>query len=213
VPVKQVGGVSGDVTTAQMEKIAAFADHFGFGEVRITQKQNLLLPEIRKRDFYAVWLELDGIGLATANAGLLSDIVARPGLDYCNFANARSIPITQRISALFGDIEHQHDIGGISVSISGCINACAQHQTANIGILGVDKKGTEHYQVTIGGDANGADAIGRIVGPAFTAGEIENAIETIIDVYLARRRAEEPFIETVIRLGLEPFKEKLDDAA
>jgi sulfite reductase (NADPH) hemoprotein beta-component len=213
VSLKRPGGVPGDLDTAQMEKIAAIADHFGFGEVRVTQKQNLVLPDIRTRDLYAVWLELDDIALGAGNAGLLSDIVACPGLDYCNLANARSVPVAQRVSALFSDLERQHEIGPITLHISGCINACAQHHTANIGVLGVDKKGTEHYQITLGGRADGNDAIGRIVGPAFTAEEIESAIAAIIDVYLSRRLNGERFVDAVSRLGLDPFREKLYEGA
>jgi sulfite reductase (NADPH) hemoprotein beta-component len=213
ISLKPAGGIPGDVTAGQMEKIAAIADRFGFGEIRATQKQNLVLPDVRKRDLYAVWLELAELGLAAANAGLISDIIACPGLDYCNLANARSIPIAQRLSARFRDLERQHDIGEISLNISGCINACAHHHTANIGILGVDKKGTEAYQITLGGAANGAAAIGSIVGPAFTADEVTDAVETIVAVYLERRRDGEKFIDAVSRLGLGPFKEELYGAA
>jgi sulfite reductase (NADPH) hemoprotein beta-component len=213
ISLKPPGGIPGDVTAEQMEKIAAIADHFGFGEIRVTQKQNLVLPSVRKRDLYAVWLELDEIDLAAGNAGLLTDIVACPGLDYCNLANARSIPIAQRLSERFHDLEEQHDIGEITLNISGCINACAQHHTANIGILGVDKKGTEHYQITLGGRADGGDAIGTIIGPAFTAKEVDGAVDTIINVYLDQRQDGETFIAAIGRLGLEPFKEKLYAAA
>ena len=213
ISLKPPGGIPGDVTAEQMEKIAAIADHFGFGEIRVTQKQNLVLPSVRKRDLYAVWLELDEIDLAAGNAGLLTDIVACPGLDYCNLANARSIPIAQRLSERFHDLEEQHDIGEITLNISGCINACAQHHTANIGILGVDKKGTEHYQITLGGRADGGDAIGTIIGPAFAAKEVDGAVDTIINVYLDQRQDGETFIAAIGRLGLEPFKEKLYAAA
>jgi sulfite reductase (NADPH) hemoprotein beta-component len=169
----------------------------------------LVLPNVRKRDLYAVWLKLDKMDLATANAGLLTDIVACPGLDFCNLANARSIPLAQRLSSRFRDLEEQHDIGKITLNISGCINACAQHHTANIGILGVDKKGTEHYQITLGGRADGGDAIGTIVGPAFPAEEVDGAVDIIISVYLNLRQDGETFIATVDRFGLEPFKGEL----
>jgi sulfite reductase (NADPH) hemoprotein beta-component len=209
ISLKSPNGIPGDVTAEQMEIIASIADQFSFGEIRVTQKQNLVLPNVRKRDLYAVWLKLDKMDLATANAGLLTDIVACPGLDFCNLANARSIPLAQRLSSRFRDLEEQHDIGKITLNISGCINACAQHHTANIGILGVDKKGTEHYQITLGGRADGGDAIGTIVGPAFPAEEVDGAVDIIISVYLNLRQDGETFIATVDRLGLEPFKGEL----
>jgi sulfite reductase (NADPH) hemoprotein beta-component len=173
-----------------MEAVADLADRYGFGEIRVTYKQNLLLPDLRKHDLFKVWQALVDAGLATANSHRLSDIIACPGLDYCNLANARSIPIAQMISGRFTDLEREQAVGNVTVNISGCINACAHHHVANIGILGVDKKGTEFYQVTLGGAAD------------------ENA--TVVDVYLAERRsADEPFIDTYRRIGLKPFKEKL----
>jgi len=209
VSLKPIGGVPGDASDEQMEGIAALADHYSLGEIRVSLKQNLVLPHVRRADLYALWLELEERGLATANAGLITDIIACPGLDYCNLANARSIPIAQRISERFEDLERQHDIGELSLNISGCINACAHHHVANIGILGVDKKGTEYYQVTLGGAAAGDAAIGAIIGPAFAADEIADAVESIVTAYLEQRRDGERFIDTYRRTGPAPFKEKL----
>lgn len=210
ISLKPHGGIPGDASAEQMEVVADLADRYGFGEIRVTYKQNLLLPDLRKRDLFAVWQALVSAGLATANSHRLSDIIACPGLDYCNLANARSIPIAQMISTRFADLEREQEIGNVTVNISGCINACAHHHVANIGILGVDKKGTEFYQVTLGGAADETAAIGDIVGPAFGEEQIVGAVETVVDVYLAERRgADEAFIDTYRRIGLKPFKEKL----
>ncbi len=207
--LKPIGGVPGDATAPQMEGVAEIAERFGFGEVRVTYKQNLVLPDIRKADLPAVWRALDGLGLATANAGLVTDIIACPGLDYCNLANARSIPIARRLGERFAALDRQRDLGPITLNISGCINACGHHHVANIGILGVDKKGTEFYQITLGGAADGAGAIGAIVGPAFAEHEVVDAVEAILEVYLNERLPGERFVETCRRIGLAPFKEKL----
>ncbi|MEQ8395573.1 nitrite/sulfite reductase [Thalassobaculum sp.] len=210
VSLKPHGGIPGDASAEQMELVADLADRFGFGEIRVSYKQNLLLPDLRQRDLFAVWQELTAAGLATANSHKLSDIIACPGLDYCNLANARSIPIAQMISTRFADLEREQEIGNVTVNISGCINACAHHHVANIGILGVDKKGKEFYQVTLGGAADHSAAIGDIVGPAFDEDQIVGAVETVVDVYLAKRTgSDEPFIDTYRRIGIKPFKEKL----
>jgi sulfite reductase (NADPH) hemoprotein beta-component len=210
VSLKPHGGIPGDASAEQMEAVADLADRYGFGEIRVTYKQNLLLPDIRKGDLFALWQELVAAGLATANAHRVTDIIACPGLDYCNLANARAIPVAQAISERFADPEREWAIGNVTVNISGCINACAHHHVANIGILGVDKKGKEFYQVTLGGAADENAAIGDIVGPAFDEDRIADAVETVVDVYLAERRgADEPFIDTYRRIGLKPFKEKL----
>ncbi|MEQ8816089.1 MAG: nitrite/sulfite reductase [Thalassobaculum sp.] len=210
ISLKPHGGIPGDASAEQMEAVADLADRYGFGEIRVTYKQNLLLPDLRKHDLFAVWQALVAAGLATANSHRLSDIIACPGLDYCNLANARSIPIAQVISTRFADLEREQAVGNVTVNISGCINACAHHHVANIGILGVDKKGKEFYQVTLGGAADENAAIGDIVGPAFDEEQIAGAVETVVDVYLAERRdADESFIDTYRRIGLKPFKEKL----
>ncbi|MEQ9331475.1 nitrite/sulfite reductase [Thalassobaculum sp.] len=210
ISLKPHGGIPGDASAEQMEAVADLADRYGFGEIRVTYKQNLLLPDLCKHDLFAVWQALVAAGLATANSHRLSDIIACPGLDYCNLANARSIPIAQVISTRFADLEREQAVGNVTVNISGCINACAHHHVANIGILGVDKKGKEFYQVTLGGAADENAAIGDIVGPAFDEEQIAGAVETVVDVYLAERRdADESFIDTYRRIGLKPFKEKL----
>ncbi|MBL6955188.1 MAG: nitrite/sulfite reductase [Alphaproteobacteria bacterium] len=209
ISLKRHGGIPGDASAAQMDAVADLSEQYGFGEIRISYKQNLILPDIPKADLYALWLTLDSWDLATANAGRISDIIACPGLDYCNLANARSIPIAQRISERFTDLARERAIGDLSLNISGCINACAHHHVANIGILGVDKKGTEFYQITLGGVANENAAIGAIIGPAFDEWQIADAVESIVDVYLQQRQADEHFIETYQRVGPQPFKEML----
>ncbi len=210
ISLKPHGGIPGDASAEQMEAVADLADRYGFGEIRVTYKQNLLLPDIRKGDLFALWQALAAAGLATANSHRVTDIIACPGLDYCNLANARAIPVAQAISQRFADPVREQAIGNVTVNISGCINACAHHHVANIGILGVDKKGKEFYQVTLGGAADENAAIGDIVGPAFDEDRIADAVETVVDVYLAERRgADEPFIDTYRRIGLKPFKEKL----
>jgi len=210
VSLKPHGGIPGDASAEQMESVADLADSFGFGEIRVTYKQILLLPDIRRRDLHALWRALGETGLATANAHRVTDIIACPGLDYCNLANARSIPLAQQLGTRFADPAREQAIGDLTINISGCINACAHHHVANIGILGVDKKGKEFYQVTLGGAADETAAIGDIVGPAFDEDAIVDAVETVVDVYLAERRdAGETFIDTYRRIGLKPFKEKL----
>ena len=212
VSLKPTGGVPGDATAAQMDALADLADRFSFGEIRIAHEQNIVLAHVRLDELFDLWRELDGYGLATANFGLVGDIISCPGLDFCNLANARSIPIAQRIGERFADLKRQHDIGALSINISGCINACGHHHVGNIGILGVDKKGTEAYQITLGGRADEDAAIGRIIGPAFSEADIVDAVETIVETYLAHRTNGEPFVETYSRIGAEPFKERLHGA-
>jgi len=194
-----------------MYAIADLADRFSFGEVRVTYTQNLVLPHVRQADLFVLWSELERLGLATPNIGLATDIIACPGLDYCSLANARSIPISQRISERFSDLESQHDIGPLDIRISGCINACGHHHAGHIGILGVDKKGEERYQLTLGGQGNGESAVGKIVGPGFDEDGIVDAVENVISTYLNVRSAGEPFSETLERTGHAPFKERLYD--
>jgi sulfite reductase (NADPH) hemoprotein beta-component len=209
VSLKPEGGIPGDATAAQMEAVADLSEVFGYGEIRVTKEQNLVLPDVKQFELNALWEALKRHGLATANVGLLTDIIACPGLDYCNLANARSIPIAQQISRRFANLKQLHDIGGLTLNISGCINACGHHHVGNIGILGVDKKGTEFYQVTLGGDAGMEAALGDIVGPAFAEDAIVDAVESIVTTYLEIRLDGERFIDTYRRTGLAPFKETL----
>lgn len=209
ISLKPVGGAPGDATAAQMEAVADLADKYSFGELRVAHEQNLVFADVRKSDLYALWKELDDIQLGTPNLGMISDIISCPGLDYCSLANARSIPVAQRIQRRFADIKRQFDIGALTLNISGCINACGHHHAGHIGILGVDRKGEEYYQLTLGGSADENAAIGKIVGPAFSSAEIVDAVETVVETYLKVRNEGEPFIDTYRRLGQTPFKTAL----
>jgi sulfite reductase (NADPH) hemoprotein beta-component len=192
-----------------MEAIADLADRNSLGEIRVTHEQNLVLPSVKEKDLPALWRALQKHGLATANIGLISDIIACPGLDYCNLANARAIPVAQKLSERFADLQHQHDIGDLKIKISGCINACGHHHVGSIGILGVDKRGEEFYQITLGGSADENTAVGKIIGPAFSYDEVVGAIDRIVEIYLELRETGESFNACLARLGLAPFKEKL----
>jgi sulfite reductase (NADPH) hemoprotein beta-component len=207
--LKPTGGIPGDATDTQMDAVADLADRYGFGEVRVSHEQNLVLPDVAKADLYELWKRLETLELATPNIGLAGDIIACPGLDYCALANARSIPVAQQISKHFSDLTKLLDIGELKIKISGCINACGHHHVGHIGILGVDKHGSEFYQITLGGSADENASIGDIVGPSFGATEVVDAVETIIDTYLHVREGGERFLDTYRRVGLKPFKEKL----
>ncbi|MGH8808318.1 MAG: nitrite/sulfite reductase, partial [Noviherbaspirillum sp.] len=196
----------GDVTAWQMERVADWSERFGFGEIRIAHEQNVILPDVRKSDLYALWKLAAVAGLATPNLGLLTDIIACPGGDYCSLANARSLPIAQSIAQRFDDLDFLVDLGDLSLNISGCINACGHHHMGNIGILGVDKDGEEWYQVTIGGAQGNAAALGKVIGPSFRAEEMPIVVERIVGTFCALRVQDEPFIDTLARVGLEPFK-------
>ncbi len=206
VSLKAIGEAPGDITADQMRAVARLAARYSFDEMRITHAQNVVLPHVRKDDLFAVWQGLVDAGLATANVGLITDIIACPGLDYCSLATARSIPIAQAIAHRFADEKRQADIGELNIKISGCINACAHHHVGHIGILGLEKSGEESYQITLGGDATETAAIGERLGPGLAAEDVPDAIERIVGVYLAHRAQGETFIEAVRRLGLEPFK-------
>jgi sulfite reductase (NADPH) hemoprotein beta-component len=210
ISLKPIGGVPGDATADQMDAVADIAERFAFSEIRVSHEQNLVLPHVRKNDLPEIYAALRAAGLATANAGLVSDIIACPGLDYCSLANARSIPVAQRLSERFADQQRQREIGDLSIKISGCINACGHHHVGHIGILGVDRKGEEFYQITLGG-APGADAsVGEIVGKGFSSDEVVDAVETIVDTYVALREdSGESFLAAYRRLGEAPFKEAL----
>ncbi len=209
ISLKPEGGVPGDITAEQMDAVADLAERYGFGEIRASHEQNLLLAAVKLTDLYALWHELGAHDLATPNIGLVSDIIACPGLDYCNLANARSIPIAQQLSRRFAELQRQHDVGALKIKMSGCINACGHHHVGEIGILGVDKKGAEFYQITLGGNAGENAALGKLVGPAFSYDDVAGAVETIVDTYLDVRVNGEAFNETFARVGLTPFKEKL----
>ena len=214
VSLKPIGGIPGDATSAQMRTVAALADEFSHGEIRVTHEQNLVLPDVRKSDLFALWSLLDEAGLATPNSNLISDIIACPGMDYCALATARSIPIAQAISNRFAALDRQREVGELKIKISGCINACGHHHVGHIGILGLDKQGREFYQITLGGSADNQAAIGKIIGPGFSAEQVPDAIERIVAAYLELRRGEdEPFIEVYRRMGDQPFKERLYAAA
>lgn len=210
ISLKPVGGIPGDATSDQMDLVADLADRYSLGEIRVSHLQNLVLPHVRKDDLPDLYQALVGAGLAEANDGLITDIIACPGLDYCSLANARSIPIAQRLSERFGKPEREAEIGSLPIKISGCINACGHHHVAAIGILGVDRKGVENYQITLGGSAGADCSIGELVGPGFSSEEVVDAVETIVDTYLGLRTGrEETFLAAVRRVGLQPFKEAL----
>ena len=206
ISLKAPGEVPGDATAEQMEQVADLADLFSFGQIRVSHTQNLVLADVRAQDLYALWRVLGRHGLATANVGTITDIIACPGMDYCALATARSIPIAQDISRSFADLERLHDLGDLRLNISGCINSCGHHHAGHIGILGVDKHGREFFQLTLGGSSGEDASLGRILGPSLPAAETVQAIRTIVALYLAERRAGERFLDAVRRLGLEPFK-------
>ena len=208
VSLKPIGGVPGDISHEQLDGLAALLDEFGISEIRVSHEQNAVLPHVKQKDLPVIFARLQALGLATPNAGLVTDIIACPGLDYCDLANARSVPIAQRISERFADLGRQHDIGELKIKISGCINACGHHHAGHIGILGVDKKGVEYYQLQLGGSGAEDASIGAILGPAFGEHEIVDAVESVIEVYLERREKNERFLDTVRRVGLQPFKER-----
>jgi sulfite reductase (NADPH) hemoprotein beta-component len=209
ISLKPISGIPGDATTAEMNTVADLADKYSLGELRVTHEQNLILPNVRRSQLQALHADLKAAGLAVANAGLITDIIACPGLDYCALANARSIPISQRISERFADLDRQHDIGELKIKISGCINACGHHHAGHIGILGVDRKGEELYQVLLGGSGAEDASIGTILGPGFTADGIVDAIETLVNTYVELRQPGETFLAASRRLGNAPFKERL----
>ncbi|MEO1548945.1 MAG: nitrite/sulfite reductase [Pseudomonadota bacterium] len=210
VSTKAIGQTPGDVSAAQMRVLADVAETYGYDELRISHEQNVILPHVHNADLPTLYHALKAAGLATANIGLVSDIIACPGLDYCALATARSIPVAQQISTAFADLDAQHDIGPLKIKISGCINACGHHHVGHIGILGLDKAGVESYQLTLGGDGTETMVIGDRTGPGFAYDEIVPAVERLIAAYLdLREEASESFLDTYRRLGLEPFKTAL----
>ncbi len=209
ISLKPTGGIPGDMSAEQMELVADLAEKYSFDEVRATHAQNLVLPHVRKADLYAVWQALDAAGLAGVNLDLVTDIIACPGLDYCTLANARSIPVAQRIAERFADLDRQRDLGELKIKISGCINACGHHHAGHIGILGVDRKGTENYQLLLGGSGSEDVSQAKITGPGFDEAGIVDAVERAVDRYRELREPGERFIDTYRRVGFDPFKESI----
>lgn len=204
--LKPHGQAPGDITSEQMWAVADLADEYSFGELRSSHEQNLILADVKLSDLFALWEKAKANGLATPNIGLLTDIICCPGGDFCSLANAKSIPIAKAIQMQFDDLDYLHDIGDIELNISGCMNACGHHHVGHIGILGVDKDGSEWYQVTIGGKQGNDASIGTVIGPSFSAEEMPGVVQKLIEVYIKERTPEERFIDTVRRLGAVPFK-------
>jgi sulfite reductase (NADPH) hemoprotein beta-component len=208
--LKPEGGPPGDATADQMDAIADLADRYSHGEIRVGHEQNLVLPHVAQRDLPALWRALDAIGVATPNVGLVSDIIACPGLDYCSLANARAIPVAQELTRRFRDLDRARDLGALHINISGCINACGHHHVGNIGILGVEKNGEEFYQITLGGRADEQAELGALLGPAVPYGQVADVVEDVVAAYLELRDGPgESFVAAVKRLGVEPFKERV----
>jgi sulfite reductase (NADPH) hemoprotein beta-component len=207
--LKTKGVAPGDVTADQMDEIARLADEYSLGIMRTTHKQNIVFPDVRKKDLPALWDELKRIALAEPNIETITDLICCPGLDYCALANARSIPVALELTEKLDDIDYLHDLGDLRLNISGCINACGHHHAGNIGILGVDKKGEEFYQITLGGSSKSDASVGKIVGPAFSADEIVPAVENVLETYTENREEEESFLDCYRRIGMAPFKERL----
>ncbi len=206
--LKRTGAAPGDASAAQMDAIAGLAERYSFGELRVSHEQNLILADVRASDLHALWREIKPLGLATPNIGLLTNIIACPGGDFCSLANAKTIPVAEAIQRRFDDLDYLHDIGELDLNISGCMNSCGHHHIGHIGILGVDKQGEEFYQVSIGGAQGVGATLGKVIGPAFAHDQVPDVIEKLIEVYLAGREGEEErFIDTVRRIGIEPFKD------
>ena len=209
ISLKPTPGIPGDASADQIDLMADLAASYGHDELRVTHAQNIVLPHVRKRDLYAVWQALDAAGLATANLDLISDIIACPGLDYCSLANARSIPVAQKIAERFADPARQRDVGELKLKISGCINACGHHHAGHIGILGVDKKGEENYQLSFGGSGAEDASLAKIIGPGFSEDGVVDAVEKAVETYRGLRTEGERFLDTYRRVGLAPFKEAI----
>jgi sulfite reductase (NADPH) hemoprotein beta-component len=209
ISLKPTAGIPGDASSAQIDLMAELAETYGFDELRITHAQNIVLPHVRKADLHAIWQKLDAAGLATPNLDLVGDIIACPGLDYCSLANARSIPLAQKIAHRFGDLDRQRDLGELKLKISGCINACGHHHAGHIGILGVDRKGEENYQLSFGGSGAEDASLAKIIGPGFSEDGVVDAIEKAVNVYTSLRTDGERFLDTYRRVGEAPFKEAI----
>ena len=211
ISLKRVGGIPGDASAAQMHLMAELAKRYSFSECRVTHAQNIVLPHVRKADLFELWQQLESADLGAANLGTIEDIIACPGLDYCSLANARSIPLAQKISQRFSDRSLTSTLGELKLKISGCINACGHHHAGHIGILGVDKKGVENYQLLLGGCEGDDTSLGKITGPGFDEDGVVDAVEKATGVYLAQRNEGERFLDTYRRIGMEPFKEAIYD--
>ena len=204
--LKKSGAAPGDATSEQMEAAADLAERYSFGEIRVSHEQNLILADVPQRELYTVWHRAKAAGLASPTVGLIQDLIACPGGDFCSLANARSLPIAAAIQERFEDLDYQHDIGELELNISGCMNSCGHHHLGAIGILGVDKNGQEWYQVTLGGRQGNDARIGEVIGRSFAAAELPDAVERLIGAYLAHRHADERFIDTFDRIGIEAFQ-------
>ena len=209
ISLKPIGGIPGDASAEQIDVMADLAERYSFDELRVTHAQNIVLPHVRVADLKAVWEALAAAGLADANLDLISDIIACPGLDYCALANARSIPLAQKIGRRFADLDRQRDLGELKLKISGCINACGHHHAGHIGILGVDRKGTENFQLLLGGSGAEDVSLGKITGPGFDEDGVVDAIERVTDTYVRLRDTGERFVDTYRRVGMQPFKEAI----
>ncbi|MCH8684257.1 nitrite/sulfite reductase [Pedomonas mirosovicensis] len=207
ISLKATGETPGDISADQMDAVADIAERYSFDDVRVTHEQNIVLPHVKKADLYTVYQQLKALNLATPNLGLVSDIIACPGLDYCSLANTRAIPVAMDIQKRFADIERQRDIGELKIKISGCINACGHHHAGHIGILGVDRRGEENFQITLGGSGAEDASTGKIIGPGFDYDGVVNAVETIVETYRSIREPGERFLDTYRRVGIQPFKE------
>ncbi len=207
--LKKTGIPPGDVTSDQMDAVAGLADRYSFGELRVSHEQNLIFTDVKQSDLLPLWQQLKSLGLATPNIGLLTNIVCCPGGDFCSLANAKSIPIAEAIQRRFDDLDYLHDIGELDLNISGCMNACGHHHVGHIGVLGVDKNGSEWYQVTIGGTQGEHAAIGKVIGPSFAADDMPDVVSRLIETYVGIRHEDERFVDTVRRVGIDPFKERV----
>ena len=207
ISLKAPDSPPGDITAAQLDAVAELTDTYSFGEIRATHRQNLILADVKQGDLYALWQQLDALKLATPNIGTATDMICCPGLDFCSLANAGSIGIAKEINEALDNMDYLHDVGELKINMSGCMNGCAHQSVGHIGILGVDKKGTEWYQITLGGSSENTAAIGERLGPAVAKDQVTKAITTILDVYVKQRQEEETFLAMVNRVGITPFKE------
>ena len=206
---KTPGVPPGDVSDLQMDAVADWADHYGFGEIRVSHEQNFVLPDVPKRSLYELFKQAEEIGLGSAHVGTLTDLICCPGGDYCALANAKSIPVAEELQSKFDDYDYLHDLGPLDINISGCMNACGHHHVGHIGILGVDKRGAEFYQISIGGNAGNGASLGKIIGPSFSRADVVGVVETLLDVYVDHRIEDETFLHCYRRIGMQPFKQSV----